>query len=302
MDIYAAALPGCPRLGAKHMRALMDYFETAEDVWKASAESIEKSHILTGKTLAAFLAYRNETSLEQIEEKLYRLDIRCFTFEDSDYPPLLATTANPPAVLFYRGALPCFERTIAIVGSRKATAYGIETAHELARGLSAHGITVVSGGARGIDSASHTGAMEGGSPTVVVLACGLDRVYPPENRHLFHQVIESGGTLVSEYPPGTPPLGRQFPARNRIIAGMSRGYSSWRRLNGAARSLRLTLLWRKGAMYSLSRGASGCLPARGRISSSETVPSAVHRQMTSSRSMDGRKKRIKNLKKVSLSS
>ena len=78
MDIYAAALPGCPRLGAKHMRALMDYFETAEDVWKASAESIEKSHILTGKTLAAFLAYRNETNLEQIEEKLYRLDIRCF--------------------------------------------------------------------------------------------------------------------------------------------------------------------------------------------------------------------------------
>ena len=223
MDIYAAALPGCPRLGAKHMRALMDYFETAEDVWKASAESIEKSHILTGKTLAAFLAYRNETSLEQIEEKLYRLDIRCSTFEDSDYPPLLSATANPPAVLFYRGALPCFERTIAVVGSRKATAYGIETAHELARGLSAHGITIVSGGARGIDSASHTGAMEGGSPTVVVLACGLDRVYPPENRHLFHQVIESGGTLVSEYPPGTPPLGRQFPARNRIIAGMSRG-------------------------------------------------------------------------------
>ena len=161
MDIYAAALPGCPRLGAKHMRALMDYFETAEDVWKASAESIEKSHILTGKTLAAFLAYRNETSLEQIEEKLYRLDIRCSTFEDSDYPPLLSATANPPAVLFYRGALPCFERTIAIVGSRKATAYGIETAHELARGLSAHGITIVSGGARGIDSASHTGAMEG---------------------------------------------------------------------------------------------------------------------------------------------
>ena len=176
MDIYAAALPGCPRLGAKHMRALMDYFETAEDVWKASAESVEKSHILTGKTLAAFLAYRNETSLEQIEEKLYRLDIRCSAFEDSDYPPLLSATANPPAVLFYRGALPCFERTIAIVGSRKATAYGIETAHELARGLSAHGITVVSGGARGIDSASHTGAMEGGSPTVVVLACGLDRV------------------------------------------------------------------------------------------------------------------------------
>ena len=108
MDIYAAALPGCPRLGAKHMRALMDYFETAEDVWKASAEAVEKSKILTGKTLAAFLSYRNETSLEQIEEKLYQLDIRCCTWEDGDYPPLLGETANPPAVLFYRGALPCW--------------------------------------------------------------------------------------------------------------------------------------------------------------------------------------------------
>lgn len=182
-----------------------------------------KVKILTGKTLAAFLAYRNETSLEQIEEKLYQLDIRCCTWEDSDYPPLLAETSNPPAVLFYCGALPCWERTVAIVGSRKATAYGIETAHQLAKELSAAGITIVSGGARGIDSASHTGAMEGGAPTVVVLACGLDRVYPPENRNLFHQVVERGGTMISEYPPGTPPLGRQFPARNRIIAGMSRG-------------------------------------------------------------------------------
>ena len=223
MDIYAAALPGCPGLGAKHMRALMEYFETAEDVWKATDEAIHKAHILTGKTEAAFFEYRRSTDLSKVEETLYRLEIRCCSWEDSDYPPLLASTANPPAVLYYKGATPEWEKTVAIVGSRKATAYGIETAYQLSKKLAQAGVIIVSGGARGIDSAAHSGALEGKMPTVVILACGLDRAYPPENRGLFQKVVDEGGTLISEYPPGTPPLGRQFPARNRIIAGMSRG-------------------------------------------------------------------------------
>lgn len=223
MDIYAAALPGCPRLGAKHMRALIGFFETPEDVWTASPEAIHQSGLLPPKTESAFLAYRRETDLDKVADTLFQKDIRCCTWEESDYPPLLASTANPPAVLFYRGAVPEWERTIAIVGSRKATSYGLQTAHQIAKGLATAGAVVVSGGARGIDSAAHLGALEGKGPTVVVLACGLDRAYPPENRNLFQQVVDTGGTLISEYPPGTPPLGRQFPARNRIIAGMSRG-------------------------------------------------------------------------------
>lgn len=99
----------------------------------------------------------------------------------------------------------------------------MQTAGRFARGLAEEGITVVSGGARGIDSASHEGALAGKAPTIVVAAFGLDRVYPPENRNLFHQIVEAGGAIISEYPLGTPPLGRQFPARNRIIAGMCRG-------------------------------------------------------------------------------
>lgn len=223
MDIFAAALPGCPRLGAKHMRALIERFGTSEDVWKASDEEIIGSHLLKGKTEEAFLAYRRETEPEEIGEKLYRMQIRCCTWEETDYPPLLQTTANPPAILFYKGNDPVFEKTAAIVGARKATAYGVQTAERVACGLSENGVTVVSGGARGIDSAAHEGALAGGSPTVAVLACGLDYVYPPENKKLFQKIIDSGGTIISEYPPGTPPLGRQFPARNRIIAGMSRG-------------------------------------------------------------------------------
>ena len=223
MDIFAAALPGCPRLGAKHMRALIEAFGTAEDVWKASDKEIVESHLLKGKTEASFLAYRKETEPEEIGEKLYRLQIRCVTWEDDLYPPLLQTTANPPAVLFYKGNDPVFEKTVAIVGSRKATPYGLQTAERIACGLAENGVTVVSGGARGIDSAAHEGALRGESPTVVALACGLDHVYPPENKNLFQKVIDNGGAIISEYPPGTPPLGRQFPARNRIIAGMSRG-------------------------------------------------------------------------------
>lgn len=223
MDIYAASLPGCPRLGAKHMRELITFFETPEDVWNASEDAIHQAHILPPKTASAFLAYRRDTDPHQIANQLYEKNIRCCTWEEEAYPPLLSTTANPPAILFYRGAIPDWERTIAIVGSRKATAYGLQTARQMAKGLTAASAVVVSGGARGIDSAAHGGALEAQGPTVVVLACGLDRVYPPENRNLFQQVIDVGGTLLSEYPPGTPPLGRQFPARNRIIAGMSRG-------------------------------------------------------------------------------
>lgn len=223
MNIYAAALSGSPSLGAKNIRALIEAFHTAEDVWAASDGDIRDAHILKPKAEAAFLAYRKETSLEKMEEKLYQLEIRCATWEEEDYPSLLRETANPPAVLFYKGAPPTAEKTMAMVGSRKATAYGIQTAERFSAALAEAGVTVVSGGARGIDSAAHQGCLDVGAPTIAVLACGLDRTYPPENKNLFQKIIENGGTLLSEYVPGTPPLGRQFPARNRIIAGMSRG-------------------------------------------------------------------------------
>ena len=223
MDIYAAALPGCPRLGAKYIRSLLEVFDTPKDLWQAPDRDIHEAKILPPKTESAFLSYRKKVDPEVIGEKLYALQIRCSLWEDDAYPPLLRNTANPPAILFYKGAVPAWDKTIAMVGSRKATSYGLETAYHIAKGLGEAKVTVVSGGARGIDSASHKGALDAHGTTAIVLACGLDKVYPPENKYLFQQVVQEGGTLISEYPPGTPPLGRQFPARNRIIAGMSRG-------------------------------------------------------------------------------
>lgn len=222
MDRYAAALPGMAGLGAKRIRGLMEYFGTAEAVWKAAPDALRASGVLSEALAAEFLAWRAKEDPAEVERALRARDIHVTTWRDDDYPPLLKETANPPAVLFYRGSAPVWTRAVAVVGARKATAYGVNAAKSIAEGLAKAGVTVVSGGARGIDTVSHEGCLAGGAPTAAVLACGLDVTYPPENRNLFRKICEQGGTLLSEYPLGTRPLGRQFPARNRIIAGMCR--------------------------------------------------------------------------------
>jgi len=139
-----------------------------------------------------------------------------------EYPVRLARAPQPPAALFVRGAnpLPAAEFTVAIVGARAARGQGMAVAHQMAADLSAAGALVVSGGAVGIDSAAHRGALDAGRPTVAVLAGGLDAPYPGRNRPLFDQIVAQGGALVATEPPGTPPLRRLFVARNAVIAGL----------------------------------------------------------------------------------
>jgi DNA processing protein len=141
---------------------------------------------------------------------------------DPGYPPALARVPSAPP-LWVRGDLRLGDTlAIAIVGSRRATVYGIDVAGRLARDLAARGVTIVSGLARGIDTAAHRGALEGGGRTIAVLGCGVDVVYPPENRTLLGEV-EQRGAVVSQFSPGTPPLAHHFPARNRVIAGLTLG-------------------------------------------------------------------------------
>jgi DNA processing protein len=139
---------------------------------------------------------------------------------EEGYPPLLAATYDPPFTLFYKGVLPGTVPCVALVGSRKATAYGLEVARWLAGALCGAGVSVVSGAAEGVDSAAHRGAIEAGGHTCAVLGCGADVVYPRANGKLFES-IEAQGCIISEYPPGTGPRTFHFPARNRLIAGMS---------------------------------------------------------------------------------
>ena len=140
---------------------------------------------------------------------------------DADYPPLLKQIHDPPARLFVKGQLPT-EPMIAIVGSRRATPYGQRAARRLARDLSEAGVVVVSGLARGIDGAAHRGALEGGTPTVAVMATGLDRIYPPEHAELARTIAKTGA-IITEAEDGTVPLPGRFPIRNRIISGLSLG-------------------------------------------------------------------------------
>ncbi len=140
---------------------------------------------------------------------------------DDRYPPLLGAIPDPPVILWIRGEPAHLTRpAIAIVGSRAATAYGLEMARRLAADLAAAGLVVVSGLARGVDSAAHAGALAAGGATVAVLGCGADRVYPPEHADLASS-IRSAGALVTEFPPGSPPRQHHFPLRNRIISGLA---------------------------------------------------------------------------------
>lgn len=146
---------------------------------------------------------------------------RTIVWDDPDYPPQLRTIHDPPFLLYaVGGALPEAHRAVAVVGSRRCTDLGRDLARAIGRGLAAAGVTVVSGAARGVDSASHEGALERGR-TVAVLGSGIDASYPRASRALL-QRIRSSGALVSEYPPGVPPKAFRFPARNRIVAGLCR--------------------------------------------------------------------------------
>lgn len=223
MDYFAAALTGVPGVGARRLRALLTCFQSAEQVWRATEKELYASHTLPESVIQKLISYRRKTDIARIQEDMRRVGVQCVTCVESNYPMLLGQTNNPPAVLFYKGNLPEGNRIVSIVGSRKATPYGVNVSYRLAKELAAHGVTIVSGGARGIDRAAHKGALASGGATIVVAASGLDYVYPQENRKLFKAVCEHGGAVVSEYPLGVRPCGRQFPARNRIIAGMSCG-------------------------------------------------------------------------------
>jgi DNA processing protein len=163
---------------------------------------------------------------DRVEEHLSRLQAfgaRMMTLNDPGYPLRLKEIPFPPPVLFAKGDIkPEDSLALAIVGTRGASYYGAKTCRGLARELARRGVTVVSGLARGIDTAAHQGALEGGGRTLAVLGCGLDVVYPPENREMYGRIQENGA-LISEYPLGTPPEAHNFPPRNRLISGLVLG-------------------------------------------------------------------------------
>jgi DNA processing protein len=207
-------------IGAARLQALLDYFGDAAAAWQASPQELKAAGLGT-KLVETLLKARSSVSLERVWERIQTQGITVITWEDEEYPRRLKDIDQPPPVLYLRGSLlPQDEWAVAVVGTRRITAYGRQVAEELAGVLASKNITVVSGLARGVDGAAHQAALNAGGRTLAVLGCGVDRIYPPEHRRLAERII-SCGALLSDYPPGTPPDGVNFPPRNRIISGLS---------------------------------------------------------------------------------
>ncbi|WP_298029156.1 DNA-processing protein DprA [uncultured Dysosmobacter sp.] len=201
--------------------ALLRHFGTPEDVFYADSGEILLAEGMT-RDQAALLEDHSLEGADRILADCQRLGFRLLTLQDAEYPGRLRNIYDPPCLLYVQGRLPAFDEAaaVAVVGTRNCTPYGEVCAEKLGYGLASGGAVVVSGLARGIDAAGLRGALRAGGVTVGVLGNGLDVKYPYESRYLYDDVAASG-VLLSEYPPGTRALGRHFPVRNRILAGLA---------------------------------------------------------------------------------
>jgi DNA processing protein len=221
-DYFWFALKSIPHVGNVTFRRLVEHFGTPGRALSASERELAAVRGISMAAIASILTHDPRNEAERECAALKRSGARIVTLHSPDYPMLLLQIPDPPPFLYLKGELLRSETAIAIVGSRRASGYGISTTEKMARGLARHGITVVSGMARGVDTAAHRAALAEGGRSIGVLGCGVDIVYPAENRKLFEE-MSSKGALVSEFSMGTQPLAENFPRRNRIISGLCRG-------------------------------------------------------------------------------
>ena len=226
--IYIAGLQSLYNVGATHVRRFIEDFGSPYDAWEAvkKVENLKPYSHISNTDKRAIASSAKDEKLDYIIHKIdeYKMDVT--TFLDKDFPSILNHIYNPPAILFMRGNRALLDKRlnrIALVGARRCSLYGRNVARMLGKELGKYSTIIVSGGARGIDTHGHEGLLASLGYGIVVMGCGLDIVYPRENTKLFDRILQNNGLLLSEYPPGTPPSAKHFPARNRIISGLSRG-------------------------------------------------------------------------------
>ena len=213
-----AWLQNAESLSWRAQETMLSYFGSAEVIFDLLGGTMLA---IAGEKAYKELVESKQRGLDKIEQKLLSAGSQLVVRGSSGYPYLLEQINDPPHALFVRGTTADDEKSVAIVGSRRETRYGRTQAYNIAKELAQHGVTIVSGLARGIDTAAHEGALAGGGRTVAVLGNGIDKVYPPENTALAKRIVDSGGAIISEFPFGAPPLAHHFPVRNRIISGIS---------------------------------------------------------------------------------
>lgn len=212
-------------IGNLIFRRLMVRFGDPSAVFDAGAEDLLAVEGMSPRLVAGLrqAAQPSEKAGQRELDQALRMGCQIVTQADARYPELLLQIADPPPYLYVVGDTAAFAACVAMVGSRHATSYGLTTTRRLSADIARQGITVVSGLARGIDTAAHEGALQGSGRTVAVLGSGLSRIYPQENRDLCRRIVDGGGAVISEFPPEAGPDPHHFPQRNRIISGMSLG-------------------------------------------------------------------------------
>ncbi|MDD4092960.1 MAG: DNA-processing protein DprA, partial [Smithellaceae bacterium] len=219
---YWLALKSIEGIGDTLFGPLLERFGSGAAVFSAPVHELAGVPKMNRKSAEAILAFDDWDGILRQIDGLNKAGIHIVTFLDENYPRHLLNVYDRPALLYAAGQLQSDDISIAIVGSRHASTYGKYTTDRISRELALRGATIVSGMARGIDSCAHRGALAAKGRTIAVLGSGLDVIYPPENKKLFDAIVQQGA-VISEYPPGTQPLPFHFPARNRIISGMSYG-------------------------------------------------------------------------------
>lgn len=219
---YRYFLAGMTELiGVGKVNRLWDYCQDASAVYELKEEELCGIYGITKADAGKILQRKAEWNLEQQYETFLKKEIQMITIEDETYPTGLKDLLDAPFALFVKGELPDEnKKRVAIVGARMCSEYGREAAGRIGEKLAAFQVQIISGMAKGVDSAGHHGALRAGGETFAVLGCGADICYPSENRNLYHQIERSGG-IISEYLPQTAPLPRRFPMRNRIISALS---------------------------------------------------------------------------------
>jgi len=219
---YWIALKSIAGVGNITFPALVDRFGSLPAIFAAPVSKLNEIPGISKNIAAGIVGFNDWGKVKAELELIDKNEIKIITYQDELYPAKLMNIYDRPPFLYVRGNLNKNDINIAVVGSRLASTYGKYTTEKISRELALKGLTIVSGMARGIDSVAHRGALTAHGRTIAVLGSGLDVIYPPENKKLFTDIIQNGA-VISEFPPGTPPLSANFPTRNRIISGMSYG-------------------------------------------------------------------------------
>ncbi len=219
---YFLAFHYCSGIGAKTFKDILKVFGNAQTAWNSSITTW-KDKGFTKNVVSKYSKHRQEFDIIKAKNNLKKLNIKYITQKDFVYPQLLLQISDPPIGLFLKGEIKAIDNlAIAVVGTRRITNYGKEITQRITSGLAGNGVTIVSGLAKGVDGIAHRSTLGVGGRTIAVLGCGVDIIYPSEHKALANSIIKNGA-IISEYPPGTIPHPGHFPARNRIISGMSLG-------------------------------------------------------------------------------